>query len=215
MKTPAKPAPSQFIPGIPGDFIGPAAQRATVLLNKTQVLLREGGNLKLLLYGPPGSGKTRIAEMVADALASHPTEIERVNGRNLTIELVRGWCDGLRYQSVLGGWTVKVIDELDLATPQAQDLMLSYLDRLPHSHAVIGTSNLNLNVLTDRFQTRFRQQRIEYPDTDTLALWLRKRWGLPIEAARAIAVGSGGNVRAACLDTEDYLDASALRIATK
>jgi replication-associated recombination protein RarA len=199
-------SPAQFAPVKPGDFIGPAAQRAKVIDTKCRRLKAEGGNLKLLLYGAPGAGKTRLAEMAAATLANHSTEIVRLNGRNLTSEVVRQWMDGLQYQSVLGGWTVKLVDELDLATPQAQDLLLSYLDALPATHAVIGTSNLHLASLTDRFQTRFQQMRVDLPDTAELSEFLRKRWRLPKPAADAIAVGSGGNVRAALLDTETYLD---------
>ena len=47
------------------------------------------------------------------------------------------------------------MNELDRCTREAQDLLLTYLDRLPPGRALLGTSNLHLDPLTERFQTRF------------------------------------------------------------
>ena len=49
---------------------------------------------------------------------------------------------------------MKIINDMDRCTRDAQDLLLSYLDRLPPGRAVIGTSNLQLDLLTESFQTR-------------------------------------------------------------
>jgi hypothetical protein len=61
--------------------------------------------------------------------------------------------------------------------------MLTYLDDLPAHNAVIGTSNLSLETLTERFQTRFQLIHLHGPSDDELARWLVKRWKVPKQTA--------------------------------
>jgi replication-associated recombination protein RarA len=56
--------------------------------------------MKLLLYGPPGVGKTSVVEMVARELTGSPLAIEDFNGREVTVEVVREWMHGLAYGSL-------------------------------------------------------------------------------------------------------------------
>jgi ATPase family associated with various cellular activities (AAA) len=195
--------PSQFAPAAPGDFIGPAGARARVLIEKAGRIASEGGTLRIILYGAPGGGKSRLAELLASTLGE--SDIQRLNGRNLRADTVRRWMEESAYLPLFG-WRIKLVNEIDLATTEAQDLLLDFLDSLPPRSAVIGTSNLNANGLTERFQTRFQSMRVELPLCEEIEAWLVKRWKLPLQAARAIAIGSGGNVRAALLDAESFMD---------
>ena len=120
---------------------------------------------------------------------------------------MRQWQDSSCYRSLFGGYTVKIVNELDGATPPAQDLLLTYLDEMPKRNAFIGTSNLDLSQLSERFQSRLQQFKLTAPDTDTLATFLGK-WNVPLKIAAQIAVGSGGNVRAALLDAQSMLEAA-------
>ena len=85
-------------------------------------------------------------------------------------------------------------------------MLLSYLDKLPPGKALIGTSNLQLDLLTERFQTRFQSIKLSAPNTDEIAEFLRGHWSVPRDVALRIAVGSGGCVRAAMADLETWLD---------
>ncbi len=112
----------------------------------------------------------------------------------------------LPYGSLFGNWSVKVVNELDRCSREAQDLLLTYLDRLPPGRAFLGTSNLQLDLLTERFQTRFQAIKLLPPTTEELASFLTARWPVPAATAAQIAVGSGGCVRAALADLESWLD---------
>lgn len=203
MKTIAQPG--SYVPLSPSEFIGSAAAVGRTLSAKAISLLKTGDPARLILHGVPGTGKSRLAEMFARHVSSHAIYLEKVNGRNVTSEVVRRWQDALHYKPLSGGYVVKLINEIDACTPSAKDILNDYLDDLPRWFAVVGTSNAHLPTIVERFETRFQQFHVEAPDTDQLVRFL-KRWKLPLQTLRQIAVGSGGNVRAALLDTQSILD---------
>lgn len=159
--------------------------------------------LKVLLYGPPGVGKTTLAEQLAASLGNK-FDIESENGRNMTIDVVREWQHSVHTSSMFGDWKVKIINEADVMPKASQDLMLTLLDELPPKRAIICTSNLNLSDMTERFRTRFIARNVEAPTQEEIANLLCER-GLPADQAAFIAVSCAGNVRAACLDADAWL----------
>jgi len=205
---PRKPsvAPTCFVPTCPADFVGQAGKVAEVLLRKAERLRANSDQpLKLLISGAPGIGKTSLVNLIARTLASHPAAIEDVNGREVGLDLAREWTRSLAYGSLLGPWSVKVVNELDRCSKDAQDMLLTYLDRMKPGHAFLGTTNLDLASLTERFQTRFQSVRLQPPDNEVLATFLARRWGAPIGITRQIAEGARGNVRAALADLEMWM----------
>ena len=144
--------------------------------------------------------------MVAQELAGTSFAIEEFNGKLVTVETVKQWMATLGMSSLFGVYAVKIINEMDRCSRDAQDLLLSYLDRLPPWRAVIGTSNLQLDLLTERFQTRFQSIKLAAPSTEEIADMLCKRWPVDRATALRIAVGSGGCVRASLADLESRLD---------
>lgn len=202
MKKRSKPmvviAPPDYRPARPNELIGPAAGIAAALLETER-----GQTIKQLLFGPWGAGKTSIVNMLAGSLAIG-VDIEKVNGRMITIPMVESWLRSSCYGSLFGGWKVKQIEEADLIPPGAQELMLTYLDDLPARTAVIASSNQNLATLAERFQTRFEFVQVPAPADAELASWLTKRWQVPAAAAEFIALGACGNVRQALLDAAGF-----------
>ena len=206
-RKPAQSSPMNWRPQTAEDLIGQAGAVAQAQCRKAERLTaRSDATMKLLLYGPPGVGKTSVVELVALQLAGSPLAIEDYNGREVTVDVVRQWMVQLPYGSLFGAWSVKIVNELDRCSREAQDLLLTYLDRMPASRAFLGTSNLQLDLLTERFQTRFQAIKLLPPSTDDLAAFLRQHWQVPPAIAGQIAVGSGGCVRAALADLESWLD---------
>ena len=200
-------SPMNWRPRTAEDLIGQARRVALAQVSKALRLAADpSATMKLLLYGPPGVGKTSVVELVALQLAGTPLSIEDYNGREVTVDLVREWMKQLPYGSLFSAWSVKIVNELDRCSREAQDLLLTYLDRLPPGRAFLGTSNLQLDLLTERFQTRFQAIKLLPPTTEELAAFLSSHWLVPAFTASQIAVGSGGCVRAALADLESYLD---------
>jgi replication-associated recombination protein RarA len=186
--------------------VGQAGKVAEVLLRKAERLRTNPDQpLKLLITGAPGIGKTSLVNMIARTLTSHPVAIEDVNGKEVGLDLAREWTRSLAYGSIFGSWSVKVVNELDRCSKDAQDMLLTYLDRMKPGHAFLGTTNLDLGSLTERFQTRFQSVRLQPPENEVLAAFLARRWRVPITITRQIAEGSKGNVRAALADLEMWM----------
>src|SRR6202043_2275877 len=166
-------SPDQFIPRSPADLIGSAARISADLLRLAKKI-SDRESLKLLLFGPPGIGKSTIAGMVAHALVAHSIDAEKISGRNVSTDIVREWQRSACYSSLFGGWKIKLIEAADLIPQVAQDLLLTFLDDLSPRQSVIGTSNLSLETLTERFQTRFRMVHIDPPGQIALPAWLTR-----------------------------------------
>ena len=138
---PRKPpvAPTCFVPSCPADFVGQAGKVAEVLLRKAERLrVIPNQPLKLLISGAPGIGKTSLVNLIARSLASHPAAIEDVNGREVGLDVAREWTRSLAYASMFGPWSIKIVNELDRCSKDAQDMLLTYLDRMrPGIFAVV------------------------------------------------------------------------------
>lgn len=175
-----------------------------MLANTLTAKLASKDRWKLLFCGAPGIGKTCLAESLALDLCGNKWGVETVNGRNVTIHVVRDWAFDFATSSIFGtGWKVKVVNEVDLCQKDAQDALLSFLDEMPAGRAFIGTSNLDKAALTERFRTRFERYEIAAPSAGQIAKLLENE-GTPEAIARQIATLSGGNVRAALLDAEAW-----------
>ena len=82
--------PLAWHPTRPDELCGPATNIAQRLVAKARRLHDEPTSpLKLLLYGPPGVGKTSIANMVAAELSGCTLAVEEFNGKLVTVDVVK------------------------------------------------------------------------------------------------------------------------------
>lgn len=217
-------SPSRYSPKAFAELIGPAAGIGRVMQGKiARIKADPDAVFKGMYYGCPGVGKTELARLIALALGElkPPTpkelamstkdrikcsySIEEVSGVQVNVEMVKGWMNSAGVGGLFGDWQVKLIHEMDRIPTTAQDLLLQYLDIIPGKRAFVGTSNLQLDLLQERFQTRMQTWKVEAPSTEEITEFIM-RWEIPRQIAAMIAVGCGGNVRAALLDTESHLD---------
>lgn len=201
----SQPSPDTILqagPTSPLDLCGPAAIIARIQCAKAR-RNTEGRPVKLLLHGEPGCGKSAICKLTAEALV--PQFItERISGQQLTADGVREWIDHARY--IPTAWIVRIVEEVDLVSPQAEALLLQYLDLMPKQTALLCTSNKEMGDLSNRFQSRFQVIEVERPTPSEVAAWLTERW--PDESAEChdIAHAQKGDVRASLNDLQTHFD---------
>ncbi|MCX6880725.1 MAG: hypothetical protein NTW21_44000 [Verrucomicrobia bacterium] len=61
-----------------------------------------------------------------------------------TVFGAREWTRSFAYSSLLGPWSIKVVNEHDRCPKDAQDMLLTYLDRMKPGHAPIATTTPDL-----------------------------------------------------------------------
>lgn len=156
--------------------------------------------VKLLFYGPPGVGKSEVARAVAKSL-THDVEIDKVNGRDCGVDVIRDWSIRCHGSSLFSPWRVFVIEELDAMSDGARINVLSFLDDLPEERAVICTTN-HIEKLPERVRSRFERHEILAPTEEEIKALLIERKGVSEASAGMLAVTCAGNVRAALLDAD-------------
>ena len=203
--------PATYVPRRPDEFYGPARDIAHVIEAKAKAIIEQRErNLKYVFTGPPGNGKTKLAEYLAQQLTGETIKngqsfhVESVNGRAVDMALIRRWQSEARFVPTC--WVVKIINELDTCKQDTQDLLLTYLDELGNRVAFVGTSNAKLQDMDERFQTRLQQWAVKPPQPEDIDRLL-KRFGLKQKTVADITLGCGGNVRAALLDAQSIFDA--------
>ena len=213
--------PSTFKPATAADFVGDGNWFATLLLRK----LAKAGDapLKWLFCGPPGCGKTTLADFLAITMAKNKVAIETVNGQSCDIEKVRQWNRGTAYKSMFGERIVQIVNEIDKASDAAANELRSYLDNLPAGHAFIGTSNLypdrsptateagdpkdKTRKLQFQLQRRMFCYEFANPAPEVLGRWMHSKWpSVGLVKAMDIAERHEGCVASALIDLESAMD---------
>ncbi|WP_309382034.1 ATP-binding protein [Cerasicoccus frondis] len=206
--------PEEFIisgASSPDDLIGMAGKVSRVQVRKASKNTA-GTPIKLLLYGEPGCGKSETAKCISEAL-SPVGQRNRLSGQHLTADDIRSWIEDTKYSQQ--SWIIWVIEEVDSLSKAAQTLILQYMDQMGPFHALICTSNCDLDHLSDRFQSRFQTIEVKRPQAEEVANFISGRWAIDYDMAFEIAEANYCDVRASLndaqmeLDMQEYGEASA------
>lgn len=202
--------PSQYLPDTPLAFIGKTQRIASLLFKKAEQIKMTGGSARWLFTGPVGVGKSRLATLLANNLAHHPTAIEALNGQSCSVDVVRQWERSLAFKPIPGQFAVRVIDEVDRLQEAAANEMRTYLDRIKPGNVVIATTNVPVDKLSQQIQSRFFCYSFEPVGPMEFAVWMRDIWGFPYDVAFEIGKRNLGCVRSALIDAESFLDGKEL-----
>lgn len=170
--------------------------RAAILRGEETSVLRR----RVLFTGPPGVGKTELGGELSLLMAGSPYAVEKLNGQNVTIDVVREWTRNACYKPLFGDISVKFVDEIDAIGPAALNDLRTYLDELAPHRVFIGCTNQPPGKLQPQLQSRFQVIQFAPIPALEIAVLLRAKYQLPLAIAAEIAQKSGGNVRAAEAD---------------
>lgn len=186
------------------DLIGKARKIAKVFVAKAKST--DASPMKLLLYGPPGIGKSAVSRIIAQALLGRNMSMVRhVSAKQVSVDDVRDWMRDFHYK--LGDdWSVFWIEEIDAVNSDVATLLLQFMDEMPKKTAIIFTSNEKITAIEGRFQSRTKAVRVDPPTAKEIEDFLLEKWVDLGEVAKEISENCGGDVRMALNDAQMHLD---------
>lgn len=131
----------------------------TRVMNK----IKSGASQNMLLYGPPGSGKSTVSKILGgeDCLfinCSLDTGIETVRGHVVDYCATQSLMDD-------GAGKVVVFDEFDGATPQMQNALRGVIEKFASNVTFVATCNY-FNKIPDPMKSRFECINFDFQDDE-------------------------------------------------
>jgi len=204
-----------FTPTDPDHLFGPANLLAKKMVNmatKIKAGFKPGNkstekSKPILLYGPSGTGKSRIADMMVEKLITERVNLLKINGKNVNKEDVEDWFREAQTGSIFPGLVVKHIGEVDAASPDAKLLLLSFLEEIPSHWVILATTNVEISK-ADRFWSRWLSFHVPSPTEDIVVEQLIVL-GINAQDARTIASECNGNLRSIIHEAAKYFETRA------
>lgn len=118
------PLPARMRPQTLDEFVG--QERIAGSGRLLQRALRQGALFSMLLWGPPGSGKTTLARLLAQASKAHFEQLSAVSSG--VTELRKVIKEAQQRQAMYGERTVLFVDEIHRWNKAQQDAILPYVE---------------------------------------------------------------------------------------
>lgn len=184
----------KFEPTTPREFVGNDQQRwCNILLEEAQEIKDSlDGNMKVLIKGPPGIGKTALSRAIAKSLvdeAFRVVDITEKSGADLQIEWVRDLKDSLIY-APMSGFRSIIINEADELPDKCETLFLQLMDDLPDRMGLFFTSNEDQ--LSQRFEDRCTRVLLNPPTPKEIEEWLTEHTSLSPAKVETLATKAKG-----------------------
>jgi replication-associated recombination protein RarA len=196
--------PSTYRPKVLADFIGPAGKWAAHLEKLVRLALPNGDPFRILLIGPPGVGKTQLAELLVRMTGAGKFNVSKFNGTSFRIDDCTEMQRSFRLRDMFNAYRVLQIEEVDKVPTVAQVALLTLLDDLPDHTACIATTNKSVKEFEIRFQRRFTVCEIGPPDDGEIERFIRQHWPIiPPRRVKEIATFATGNVGQALTDADN------------
>lgn len=212
-RPPTSVSPAAYKPNRIEDFCGAAAQTTARLISAhIDECNADGLPILLFLSGPPGIGKSSLSLYAQNAMGvSIPHSHRRLTGAAITRESLPDHIQFVNQRDMFAPRRCLMIEECDRMTRSAQVDILNPLDTLAPSAAIVCTTNIPLEEFEDRFHSRFTVFNLPAPSAEDIATMMTARFHIPPDAARSIAEGNGGNVRACFKDASLYRTSQTLK----
>lgn len=172
----------------------------------------------LLLYGPPGSGKSQAARILVDTLCPGTAGSyanEHINPKNFGKggfeRITNQWSAQMGLGGAKRGFVI--IDEVDWFATKMMHELRGFMDDT-HVGTIICTTN-HLTELDDPLQSRFLKLHIEWPTADdwlprAKAIMAAEGYDVTTDEMRLLLKGFHGDARSLC----DWLEECILNLSS-
>src|ERR1017187_10278901 len=124
-----------------GDYTGAKAVATLMVKLVATAKANRNASIKVLLNGVPGIGKSDLAKFLQHLCGCNKWSSTKLNGTELKVERVEEIARSLAYKSLFGEYRMLWVDEAIEIPRVAQVRILTLLDDLPESVAVVCASN--------------------------------------------------------------------------